>query len=761
MKTTKDKRKKIRLNDKIKYCTRLQEKNLNQQDLAKIEKQKTINIKTRDNRQLTININIDPVKQQIFNTKKKLGKNYTKNAKTLDSCESLIHLIGLSTNEQSIKISNDRKRKNWGKDLMERKKNKKSRKSNYQAFLEMNNMCFNISLDDIYYKNNFILTHGFNIIEFSDSFNFLPSPEVNVLDKTYDSYYNHTFSTCLVNYLFKPNDCIKKENDVHNLEQPIYVNKNKNNNDNNHDLNIFKLLLLQYWCFYDFNTQTLFSKVNESKKLETYYSEMIEIEKISSIREIYSKCTATKEASLFRQLFSEISGTSEYEKSWFLYDSFSFKTRKIYSLITKVQSTQHSNSKIINIKKTSKIFTKLFKMERLLSPHEIYFEITYMGKGLSLPKTYSEVTTKFRLSLPITHFKNTKKKVLKKLDLSLNELYSKISKTKQDSSADKLYCKAENTSFSYSNLIEFIDMPRSILETFFNLTVTDRKYYLKTYSRKNLKKKLPFLKSYSRIIVHNKVVLLRTFSKKNIRDQQIILEIYSVIFFKGTLILKTYLNETIQDKQSVLKSYTEVKSKLSMYTTYSDGNLKEQLSIPRTYSKEYPSLPITYLESNVNKKSSLTNAYFKGTVKETLSLIDKYSVLAIKNGLTLPKANPNVSVKNTVSLPNTVSEMTIGGKCIKNTSNINSKHVTIKIKDSLKLNPQQITTDKPIVSILDEVNKTTTTEITPLKKKCMVGIGLLSNLLSEEKDMKSILPKNNKTHQKVTIFIAYFFLKIG
>ncbi|KAF0756724.1 zonadhesin-like [Aphis craccivora] len=767
MKTTKDKEKKIRLNNKIKYYTRLQEKNLNQQDLTKIkpEKQETKKIKSRVNRQLTINNSIDAVKQQIFNIKKKLGKNYIKNTKAPDSCESLINLI--STNEQSIKILNDRKRKNCGEGLMERNKNKKSRKSNYQPFLEMNNMCSNISLDDIYYKNNFILTHSFNIIEFSDSFNSLSSPEVKVLDKTYDNYYNHTFSTCLDNYLFKPDDCIKKENDVYNLEQPIYMNKN--NSDNNHDMNILKLLLLQYWCFYDFNTQTLFSKVNESKKLETHYSEMLETEKISSTREIYSKFTTTKEASLLRQMFSEISGTSEYEKAWFLYDSFSFKTRKIYSLITKIQSTQNSNSKIIDIKRTSKIYTKLFKMERLLSPHEIYFEITYMSKELCLPKTYSEVTAKFRLSLPITHFKNTKKKVLKKLDLSLNELYSKIAKTKQASPADKLYCKAENASFSYSNLIEFIDIPCSLLETSFNFTVTDRKYYLKTYSRKNLKKKLLFLKSYSRIIVHNKVVLLRTFSEKNIRDQQNIAEIYSVIFFKGTLILKMYFNETIQDKQSILKSYTEVKSKLSMSTTYSEGNLKEQLSILRTYSKKYPFLPITYLESNVNKKLSLTKAYFKGIVKEALPLLDiysylenpiekelnkpnKYGVLAIKNGLTLSKAIPNVSIKNTVSLPNILSEeseVTIGEKCIKNASNINSKQVVMEKKESLKLNSQQITTDEPIVSILDEVKKTTTTEITPLKKKCMVGIGLLSNLLSEEKDMKSILPKKNKTHQKV------------
>jgi len=512
MKTTKDRRKKIQLNDKIKYYTRLQKKKLNQQELAKIEAEKdeTKNIKTQVNRQLTININ----------------------AKTPDSSESLINLIVPSTNEQSIKITNEGKRKNWNKSFMERKKNKKSRKSNDQPFLKINKKCFNISLDDIYYKNNFILTHSFNINEFLDSFKFLSSPEVKVLDQTYDSYYNHTFFSCLDNYVFKPNDCIKKENDVHNLEQSIYINKN--NNDNNHDLNIFKLLLLQYWIFYDFNTITLFSKFNESKKSETNYSEMLETDIISSAREIYSKWTTTIEASLLRQLLSsEISRISVYEKACFLYDSFSIKTRKIYTLVTKiakVQSTQNSNSKMIDMKKTSKIFTKLFKMETLLSSHEIYFEITYMGKGFSLPKTYSEVTTKFRLSLPIIYFKNTKKKVSKKLDLSLNELlYFKLAKTKQDSSADKLYFKAENASFSYSNLIELIDEPRSQLETFFNLTVTERKYYLKTYSRKNLKKKLPLLKSYSKVIVHSKIFLLKTFSKKNIRDQKYILEIYSTL----------------------------------------------------------------------------------------------------------------------------------------------------------------------------------------------------------------------------------------
>ncbi|KAE9525925.1 hypothetical protein AGLY_013974 [Aphis glycines] len=513
MKTTKDKRKKIQLNDKIKYHTRLQQKKLNQQELAKIkaEKHETKNIKTKVNKQLTININ----------------------AKTPDSSESSINFIGPSTNKQSIKIPNERKQKNWNKSFMERKKNKKNRKSNDQPFLKINKKCFNISLDDIYYKNNFTLTHSFNINEFLDSFKFLSSPEVKVLDQTYDSYYDHTFFFCLDNYVFKPNDCIKKENDVHNLEQSIYINKN--NSDNNHNLNIFKLLLLQYWCFYDFNTQRLFSKLNESKISETNYSEMLETDIISSAREIYSKFTTTKEASLLRQLLSsEIPGISVYEKACFLYDSFSFKTRKIYSLITtitKVQSTQNSNSKMIDMKKTSKIFTKLFKMKTLLPSHEIYFEITYMGKGLSLPKTYSEVTIKFRLSLPIIYFKNTKKKVSKKLDLSLNELlYSKLAKTKQDLPADKLYFKAENSSFSFSNLIQLIDEPRSQLETFFNLNVTERKYYLKTYSRKNLKKKLPLLKSYSKVIMHSKIFLLNTFSKKNIRDQKYILEIYSTLF---------------------------------------------------------------------------------------------------------------------------------------------------------------------------------------------------------------------------------------
>ncbi|CAH1738754.1 unnamed protein product [Aphis gossypii] len=264
---------------------------------------------------------------------------------------------------------------------------------------------------------------------------------------------------------------------------------------------------------------------------------MLESDIISSAHTIYSKFITTKEASLLGQLLSSeipIPGISVYEKACFLYDSFSFKTRKIYSLITtitKVQSTQNSNSKMIDMKKTSKIFTKLFKMKTLLPSHEIYFEITYMGKGLSLPKAYSEVTTKFRLSLPIIYFKNTKKKVSKKLDLSLNELlYSKLAKTKQDSPADKLYFKAENASFSYSNLIELIDEPRSQLETIFNLNVTERKYYLKTYSRKNLKKKLSLLKSYSKVIVHSKIFLLKTFSKKNIRDQKYILEIYSTLF---------------------------------------------------------------------------------------------------------------------------------------------------------------------------------------------------------------------------------------
>lgn len=508
MKTTKDKRKKIRLNNKIKYCTRLQRKKLNQLDQGKIkaEKQETKNIKTKVNRQLTININ----------------------AKTSDSSESLINLIVPSTNEQSIKIQNYRKQKNWSESLMGRKKKKNSRNSNYQPFLEINKKCFNISLDDMYYKNNFILTYNFNITEFLDSFKFLLNPEVKFLDQTYDSYYNHNFSSCIDNYLFKSNNSIKKENDVHNLEQYFYINKN--NSDNNHDLNIFKLLLLQYWCFYNFNTQSLFSKVNESKKSETNYSEMLETDIISSTCEIYSKCSTTKESSLLRQLLcSEISGISVYEKSCFLYDSFSYKTRNIYSLITKLQSTENSNSKLIDMKKTSKIFTKLFKMET--SPHEIYFEITYMGKGLSLPKTHSEVTTKFILSLPIIYFKNTKKKVLKKLNLSLNELlYSKLAKTKQDLPADELYFKAENASFSYSNLIGLIDKPCSQLETFFNCTITDKKYYLKTYSRKNLKKKLPLLKSYSKIIVDSKIFLLKTFSKKNIRDQQYISEIYNTLF---------------------------------------------------------------------------------------------------------------------------------------------------------------------------------------------------------------------------------------
>lgn len=56
--------------------------------------------------------------EQIFNVKKKIGKNFIKCAKTPGSCESLINVIVLSTKEQSIKIPNDKKRKNWNDGLI-------------------------------------------------------------------------------------------------------------------------------------------------------------------------------------------------------------------------------------------------------------------------------------------------------------------------------------------------------------------------------------------------------------------------------------------------------------------------------------------------------------------------------------------------------------------------------------------------------------------------------------------------------------------
>ncbi|XP_026817779.1 uncharacterized protein LOC113556818 [Rhopalosiphum maidis] len=113
------------------------------------------------------------------------------------------------------------------------------------------------------------------------------------------------------------------------------------------------------------------------------------------------------------------------------------------------------------------------------------------------------------------------------------------------------------------------------------------------------------------------------------------------------------------------------------------------------------------------------------------------------------KANPDVSVKNIVSLPNTLSEVPLEEKCIKNLSNINSEIVVMEKKESLKLNLQQITINEPVISILDEANETTTTEIIPRKKEFLVGLGLLSSVPSEKKNVQSKLPQKNETHTKV------------
>ncbi|XP_025207324.1 uncharacterized threonine-rich GPI-anchored glycoprotein PJ4664.02-like isoform X2 [Melanaphis sacchari] len=197
-----------------------------------------------------------------------------------------------------------------------------------------------------------------------------------------------------------------------------------------------------------------------------------------------------------------------------------------------------------------------------------------------------------------------------------------------------------------------------------------------------------------------------------------------------------------------------------MSITYSKVNLKKRLSISNKYSEKYPSLPITYLKKNMMKKFSFSNRYFKDTVKKELTLLNtclensvekellqpnKYSVEVIKNRLNLPKANLNLSIKNIVSVPNTHFEVTIDEKCIKNVLNINSKMVVKKKKKSLRLNPQQITTDEPIVSILDEA---TTTKITPQKKKFLVGLGLSSCVHSEKKNVRSRLSKKRKIHPK-------------
>uniref|UniRef100_A0A2S2NF99 Zonadhesin n=2 Tax=Schizaphis graminum TaxID=13262 RepID=A0A2S2NF99_SCHGA len=473
----------------------------------------------------------------------------------------------------------------------------------------------------------------------------------------------------------------------------------------------------------------------------------------------------------------------EYEKALFLHDSFSKITPKIYFLMTeigKLQSSQKWNSKMTDMIKTSKIFSKMFKMRALLSSHEIYFKITYMGEAPRLPKTYYELTAKFRLSLSITYFKNTKKKVLKKHELSLNELHSEIAKTEQEQPANKLYCKARKSLITYSNLTKCIYALWCSPETFFNYTIIDKKYCLEIYSkiilvnlsdlgklypRMNLKKKLNFPKTYFEMIVHNKLFLQKKFSKKNIRDQQNLLKINSNFFFKGTLLLlKMYHNKIIQDKRSILKSYSKVKSKLCMSITNSEVNLKKQQSISKIYSKTYPSLPVTYLEENIIEKLCLPSTYFKNILKERLFSpstrlenpvkkkllqINKYPVVPIKNGQTLPKAIPDImSVKNIVSLPNTLSGVPLEEKCIKNVSN-NSEMVVMKKKEFLKLNPQQITINEPVISILDEANETTTTEIIPQKKEFMVGLGLLSSVPSEKKNVQSKLPQKNETHTKV------------
>jgi len=70
--------------------------------------------------------------------------------------------------------------------------------------------------------------------------------------------------------------------------------------------------------------------------------------------------------------------------------------------------------------------------------------------------------------------------------------------------------------------------------------------------------------------------------------------------------------------------------------------------------------------------------------------------------------------------------------------------------ESLKLNPQQLITDEPIISILDEANEISTLEITlPQEKLGFVdSLGLLSLVKSEEKKCEIYTTKKKRNPYK-------------
>jgi len=428
-----------------------------------------------------------------------------------------------------------------------------------------------------------------------------------------------------------------------------------------------------------------------------------------------------------------------------------------------------------------------------------YFKTTYIiRKVLNPPTLYSNLTAKFRLSLPIIHFGATKKEVSNKLRMTLYELYSEVTVTEQEQESlqNKSYYEVgEEALFSYSNLPDILDTPPCLPEKCFNVSIIKREYYLKTYSKitlinrpdlrkmysgKDVNKKLSLPKIYSGMIVNNALFILKRFSDKNVRDQQNISKIYSNITLKGIVSLPKvyYSNETTQDKQFLLKVYTKaaIIDKLSMLNTYSKVNEKERLSIPKMYFEEKRSLTITYPEEKLKEKLSLLNTYFDETLKEQpsspntrikkkLLKLNKYYLVAVKKALSLLKAISYMSVKKSktveekLPLPNIYSEVTVKEKLA--VPNTNSE---INKPESLKLNLQQNKIYKPILPILDEADETTTIEINSSQGQVefVSTVGLLSKEQSEEvlekdRDVKPILRKNNETLPKVIIFIFIVF----